>query len=180
MRGRLIFPMLIELGLLDTDSTAAIDPDGDGPKTSGYDDDFREPVIVAPVEEDSSERGTIARIDRVVELYAQVEDANADVLNMAASGNNPRSMIGLVFHFKDLEDAGAVQAGTGKPIIKAPGARLLAIRNPRTGDVIERFDSAPGFYAIEARSMGFGMGADRNLLLVIFEERDVSVPATGG
>jgi len=61
-------------------------------------------------------------------------------------------------------------------MVKAPGARLVDIRNHRTNALIESFDSLPGTYATEARSIGFGLGPDRNLLLVVFEERALSVP----
>ena len=46
MRGRLINPFLAELRRLDTLSTAKNDPDGSGPLTRGYDDDFKAPVLV--------------------------------------------------------------------------------------------------------------------------------------
>jgi hypothetical protein len=175
-RGRLIFPFLVSLGLLDTEATSG-DPDAGGPLTSGYDDEFREPVIVPGA---GSARGVIARVETVHTFKAQIEDGTDDAMELAASGNNPMSTIGLVFHFRDLELADAVQVVSGKTVIKAPGARLISISNPRTGALIERFDMAPGFWATQVTSMGFGLGPDRNLLLVIFQERDVSVPATGG
>lgn len=177
MRGRLIFPFEVELGLLDTAATAA-DPDGPGPLTSGYDDVFREPVVLRP--QTGSAPGMMNRKERVERFLAQIEDGSSDVLNMTAAGNSPTSVMGLVFHFEDLERAGAVSAESGKTVIKAPGARLISIRHPRTGELIERFDMSPGLYATQARSIGFGLGPTRNLLLVVFEERDVSVPSSGG
>jgi hypothetical protein len=176
-RGRLIFPFRVTLGLLDTAATAA-DPDAAGPLSAGYDDEFREPVMVPPAS--GSARGQLRRVETTVELFAQVEDDRQGQLNMAASGNAPTNAMGLVFHYRDLELAGAVQLAAGKPIIKAPGARLISIANPRTGELIERFDDVPGFWATEARSMGFGLGPYRNLLLVIFQERDQSVSGSGG
>lgn len=176
-RGRLIFPFQVELGLLDTAATAA-DPDGVGALVSGYDDDFREPVIVPPG--GGSARGQLVRVETVHTLLAQVEDDTDEAVNMAASGNNPSNTLGLVFHFADLELAGAVEVVSGKAVIKAPGARLISIRNPRTGVLIERYDAAPGYWAVQAKSMGYGLGPQRNLLLVVFQERDVSVPALGG
>ena len=46
MRGRLIFPFVAELHRLDTHAMATTDPDPDGPHTSGYDPDFKEPVRI--------------------------------------------------------------------------------------------------------------------------------------
>lgn len=176
-RGRLIFPFSVQLGLLDTDGTRA-DPDGAGALQSGYDDDFREPVVVPP--SSGSVRGTVRRVEVVRTFMAQVEDDSDEVLQMAASGNNPTNTLGLVFHFADLEAAGAVESGTGVAIIKAPGARLIQINNPRTGALIQRYDIVPGYWATQAKRMGFGLGPQSNLLFVLFQERDVSVPATGG
>lgn len=176
-RGRLIFPFLVELGLLDTDGTRA-DPDGAGALQSGYDDVFREPVVVPP--SSGSVRGTVRRVEVVRTFLAQIEDDASDVVEMSASGNNPTNTLGLVFHFADLEAAGAVEVVSGVAIIKAPGARLISVSNPQSGALIQRYDMAPGYWATQAKSMGYGLGPERNLLLVVFQERDVSVPAVGG
>lgn len=176
-RGRLIFPFIVELGLLDTVAMAA-DPDGAGPLQSGYDDEFREPIVVAPGS--GSTPGQMLRKETTHRFLAQVEDNTEALMEVMASGNSPTNMLGLVFHYSDLESIGAVELASGKPIIKAPGARLISIRDPRTGTLIERYDDAPGFWATQSKSMGFGLGLRRNLLLVVFEERAVSVPATGG
>lgn len=174
-RGQLIFPFIVELGLLDTAATAA-DPDGVGPLASGYDDEFRETVIRSGV---GSVRGESARVERVQRFFAQVEDDAQGSLSMGASGNMPVSRITLVFHYEDLEALGAVQSPAGKPIIKAPGARLISIRNPDTGELIERYDSPPGFWATEAKSGGFGLGPNRNLLIVVFQERAQGILGSG-
>lgn len=172
-RGRLIFPFTVELGLLDTYATATTDPDGAGPLVSGYDDEFREPVMVATPGE--SDPGKMARIETVVRFLAQIEDDISDMAEQLASGNSPQNMMGLVFHYSELEAAGAIQTVSGKPIIKAPGARLISIRDPKSGELIERYDAEPGYWATQAKSMGYGLGQRRNLLLVVFQERDVSV-----
>lgn len=177
-RGYLIFPMIVELGLLDTAATAA-DPDGAGPLQSGYDDEYREPVMLRQA---GSTPGVMNRVERRHRFLAQVEDDTDDLLEMAASGNNPVSQLGLVFHYKDLEAANAVQLVTGKPIIKAPGARLISINDPTTGALIEDYSASPGYWATQSKSMGYGLGpyrdSKRNLLLVVFQERDVSVQGT--
>lgn len=176
-RGRLIFPFVVELGLLDTAAMAA-DPDAYGPLSSGYDDEFREPVMVPP--STGSAPGHLLRKEVVKRFKAQIEDDTAEMMEIMASGNSPQNTLGLVFHYIDLEAAGAVQLVSGKPTIKAPGARLISIRDPRTGAVVERYDNPPGYWATQSKSMGFGIGQTRNLLLVVFEERALSVPAVGG
>lgn len=174
-RGKLIFPFRVRLGLLNTAATRALDPDGPtGPLTSGYDDEFREPRIVRAA---GSKPGVVARVETVRDFLAQIEDDTSDMMEMAASGNTPRSQLGLVFHYSELEAVGAVQVVTGKPIIKAPGARLISISHKDTGKLYERYDESPGFWATQSKSMGYGIGPYRNLLLVVFQERDVSLMA---
>jgi hypothetical protein len=174
-RGRLIYPFTVEIGLLDTVLMQA-DPDATGPLVSGYDDEFREPNIQRGA---GSKPGQLIRKETVHFFKAQIEDDTEDMMQAAASGNAPENSIGLVFHYQDLESAGAVQVKAGKPIIKAPGARLISIRDPRDGKLIERYDGDPGFWATQAKSMGFGIGPYRNLLLVVFQERALSVQSTG-
>lgn len=171
-RGRLIFPFRVRLGLLDTAATAA-DPDGAGPLASGYDDEFREPVITTPTT--GSGRGQVVRVERVKEFEAQVEDGVEGMLEIMATGNSPVNQIGLVMHFADLEREGVISYSNGKTSIKAPGARLIAILDPNTHELIERYDDSPGHWATQVKSMGYGIGQKRNLLLVMFQERAVSV-----
>lgn len=181
-RGALIFPMRVTLGLLDTAAVAATDPDGAGALTGGYDDEFREPRKWRASDQ-GSVPGKTVRVERRIRLYAQVEDDTNAMLEMGASGNTPQSQIGLVFHFQELEAAGAVHLASGKPIIHSPGARLISIDDPKTGELIESYEEAPGYWATQVKSMGFGLGLNltskRNLLLVIFQERDLSIGSAG-
>lgn len=168
-RGRLIFPFLIDIAQLDTAATAA-DPDGAGPATSGYDPDFREPIVVPPVD-DSSEPGDAHRVETIVQLLAQVESDQQNEIVMLLGGRASNSSRTLIFLFEDLEAAGMIEAGTGQPKLRAPGDRLAAIRNRHTGELIEEIPREPGWFATEVRSIGFGPWATRDLLLVRFEER---------
>ena len=172
-RGRLVFPFLIDIAQLDTAATAA-DPDGVGPATSGYDDDFREPIVVPP-SDDSSEPGDVHRVETIVQLLAQVESDQQGEIVMMLAGKSSNSSRTLIFHFADLERIGMVEVGTGQPKLRAPGDRLAAIRNHRTGELIEEIPRVPGWFATEIRSIGFGLGPSRNLLLVRFEERSASI-----
>ena len=140
-RGRLIFPFTVELGLLDTYATAT-DRDGPGPLTSGYDDEFREPVVVSGPT--LSKPGKIRRVETIRKFPAQIEADVDGLIEQMASGNSPRNVMALVFHFADLEGAGAVDASTGQAVIRAPGARLISISHVRTGELIQRYDESPG------------------------------------
>lgn len=176
-RGRLIFPFLVDIAQLDTAATAA-DPDAAGPLVSGYDGDFREPVAVAPLS--SSAIAEPRRVETIVQLKAQIENEEQERMQMMITGRSPNGRLALVFHYADLEAAGMVSSETGRPLLRAPGDRLVAIRNVHTGELIEAIPAKPGLFAVEVRSIGFGLGTFRNLLMMIFEERDLGIAGARG
>jgi len=178
MRGRLIFKFLAEVHRLDTRTLAVDDPDGAGPLTGGYDPDFKEPVLV-----DTNDDGIGERTRQEfppVRVPCQVDTKVFDELRMLASGNAPRSRLDLVFHFKDLERMGLVDAASGDALIRS-GDRLAAIRD-LCGDLVQEVRTPPGLYVTEARPIGFGLNMQRprrNLLLVAFEDRQQAVGRAG-
>ena len=170
MRGRLIFPFLAELHRLDTTAMATVDPDGAGPLTSGYDEDFKEPVLV-----DADDDG-VAEFLRCeyppIRVPCQVEPDVVEALRMAPSGNAPRTAMDLVFHFRDLEKLGLVDAQSGEVFIR-PGDRLGALYDVE-GQLVQAVRTPPGLYVTEARPSGFGLHRRRprrNLLVVTFRDR---------
>jgi len=175
MRGRLIFQFLAELRRLDAAATAA-DPDGVGPHTSGYDEDFRESVLV---DQDGDGVGTPVRMELpAVRVPCQVDTKVFDELRMHAAGNAPRSRLDLVFHFRDLERLALVDAETGGALVRA-GDRLAGIYD-RSGALVQAVPPKPGLYVTDTRPSGFGLGLvrpRRNLLLVTFEGRELATRA---
>ena len=173
MRGRLIFPFLVELHRLDTTGTATTDPDGAGPLTSGYDPDFKEPV---GVDSNDDGIGEPVRVEHpAVRVPCQVEPKTFEELRMFAAGNSPRSRVELVFHFRDLEQLGLVDAPTGEALVR-PGDRLGALYD-KAGALVQAIRTPPGLYVSEARPIGFGLyrpRPSRNLLLVAFEDRQLA------
>ena len=110
----------------------------------------------------------------------QVDTKVFDELRMLASGNAPHSRLDLVFHFKDLERMGLVDAVSGDALIRA-GDRLAAIR-VLCGDLAQEVRTPPGLYVTEARPIGFGLNMRRprrNLLLVAFEDRQHAAGRAG-
>ena len=168
-RGRLIFPFLAELARLDTAATAA-DPDGAGPLTSGYDPDFKEPA--AP-DADRDGHGEPVRVEHPpVRVPCQVDTDVFGQLQMLAAGNAPRSDVELIFHFRDIERLGLVDAATGDALIR-PGDRLAGLYD-LAGELVQAVPNPPGLYVVEARPSGFGLGRTRprrNLLIVSFRDR---------
>lgn len=173
-RGRLVFPFLLDLVQLDTTATAA-DPDGAGPLESGYDEIFREPVIVPPTS--GSDRGTTARVDNVIQLPGQIDTREFETIGMMATGRSPGSEVWITFHYKDLEALDLIDDTTGIAKIRV-NDRLSAIRNIKTEALIELIPEKPGLFCTEARSNSFGLGSQqRNLLICVFKERDLSMQA---
>lgn len=174
-RGSLIFPMIFEIAQLDTAAMAA-DPDGAGPLTTGYDDEFREPVLVPPTS--GSDRGTVVRVETIVQVPAQYEAGTQEATFMQATGRSPDSEVRLTLHFKDLERLGLVEAATGRPLLRV-NDRLHAVYHLRNLSLIEQFPDPPGLFCTEAQSRSFGLGPHRNLLLLTFRERALSTVASG-
>jgi len=170
MRGRLIFKFLAELRRLNADAMAATDPDGPGPLTSGYDPDFKEPVLMDQDDDGAGER--TRQEHRPVLVPCQVEPEVVDALRMLPAGQSPRAKLVLTFHFRNLERLGLVDASTGAPLIQA-GDRLGALHD-RRGELVQSFRNPPGLYVTETKASGFGLGKARprrNLLLVTFGDR---------
>jgi hypothetical protein len=166
VRGRLINPFAAELARLDTAATA-VDPDGPGPLTSGYDPDFQETVLLPS----AGRRSRDARREKPsIRVPCQVEVQTFDQLTELATGNSPRSRLVLVFHFGDLEQLGLVDLTTGDALLRA-GDRLVAVRDLRTGVLVQVIRTPPGLYLTEAQPQSFGLGGRRNLLLATFGER---------
>lgn len=170
-RGRLIRPFLVTIARLDTAATEA-DPDGAGALESGYDDEFREPVMVPPSDPESSARGTMNRVETTVQLRAQIEDEDFEDLRMLATGNSPDSLVRCVFHFKELEAEGLV-GDDGVPLLNV-NDRLAAIHD-KWGNLVMTIPENPGLYCTQSQPRAYGLGHKRNLLLMTFEERARSV-----
>lgn len=172
MRGRLINPFVAEIAQLDTVATDA-DPDGAGPLSSGYDDDFKETITFM-----SSTQGRAdARKEKPpLRIPCQVEISTLETLEQLGAGASPHSRVALVFHFEHLEQAGLVDEATGTARLRV-NDRLVAIHTC-AGELVHGVRTPPGLYAIEVQPQSFGLGLSRNLLVVTFQERQVA--ARGG
>lgn len=158
---------------MDTEQTAA-DPDGPGPLTSGYDDDFKEPVSV-PVDPES-QTGESARVEKPLILVpCQVEDAVWEALQSFPTGISPDFRILLVFHFKDLERLGLVDIASGDALIRV-NDRLVSIKD-KNENLVQAVPDPPGLFVTEAQPRAYGLGKKRNLFLATFRDRDLSTRA---
>lgn len=167
-RGRLIFPLIADLARLNTAATQT---------ASGYDDVFRSPKISYP----SGATGprVSSRVEHtVIQLRCQVEASRFAEQHQQPSGNAPNHQLGLVFHFVDLEAAGLVDLATGDALIRV-NDRLVALRR-LNGTLAQTIPMPAGLYATEVQPIGLGLGGDRNLLLVQFNDRPQGLVAGGG
>lgn len=171
-RGRLIFPFTVRLAQLDTEATAA-DPDGAGPLTSGYDDDFREPVRVTQSTTDPAGdlKGIANRVEKFVDVRAQIETEVFEQLQQVIGGASPGSRFVIVLHYKDLEDSDMI-GEDGQATIRH-NDRLDRIIDGCENEFV--FRNPPGLFVTQVMPGGFGLGPNRNLLIVTFEERDQGV-----
>jgi hypothetical protein len=173
-RGRLIRPVHATLALLDTAATAA--SPGVGPVASGYDPDFREPVLrptgpsIPPVP--AREETILAPL----EAQWRPETGDYNTLGQMLSGPSNKYDFNLLFHYIELEARGLI-GPDGVCIIK-PRDRLVEIRVILTGQLLADFSSRPVFCTkAEDRSAGLP-GATRNLFYCRFQEDEASTLTT--
>lgn len=173
MRGRLINPFEVELAQLDTAALRDEDPDGSaGPLTSGYDDDFREPVVILRDEVADDTTGIPVRRENLIRVPAQIEPRAMAQLQQLLAGASPNAAIELIFHFRDLEELCLVDPDSGEAFIRN-NDRLCAIYDCE-GELVQEIQNPPGLYATQVRP-NFGIGRSRNLLIATFEEREQGV-----
>jgi hypothetical protein len=164
VRGSLIFAFLAELHRLDV---GVARPPG---VAGGMDEDFKEPALLDRDDDGIGER--VRNELPPVRVPCQVEPAVFEEQRMYPAGSSPRSQVSLVFHYRDLERLGLVDAVTGEALVRT-GDRLGGLYD-RSGRLVQAIRTPPGLYATEARPLGFGLSRwrpSRNLLLVTFEER---------
>lgn len=165
MKVHLVRPLIAEIAQLDTVATAAVDPPGVA--TSGYDDDFKEPVLAAPAIQGL---GVDQRQEKaVVRIPVQVEFGPFEQLRQAFSGNLPDSRIVLVLDYDDLDRLGLIEPSSNESLLR-PNDRVVQILNGQ-GTVIESFPNPPGMFITELRP-GYGLDADRNIVLAFADDRE--------
>lgn len=170
MRGRLVFPFLVEVVQLDT-LTTSIDPDGAGPLTSGYDVDFKEPVRLPPGT-GAGPGASALRYKTPVQIPAQIEQGEWLKLKAFFNGDSPDTKIVCVMHFPWLEDNGYVD-DEGNAMIRI-GDRMTAIYDE--DGVVQATIKDPVFVT-QVQPGSFGLGRKRNLLFVYFDCRSAGLPA---
>jgi hypothetical protein len=164
----LVFRFVAELYRLDTRAMAEGVPSVGLPPA--YDEDFKEAILVDADGDGVGE--SLRREHPPVRVPCQVEPVALDSVRMTTAGNAPDSRLDLVFHFRDLERMGLVDAATGEALIRTSD-RLGALYDA-VGQLVWAVRTPPGLYVTEARHAGFGLSRRRprrNLLVVSFTDR---------
>ena len=157
MRGRLIQVFEVELIALNRALQDTADPDAGGPLTSGYDDDFREPVRLTGTVVSNPQIGTQVRTEKAsVWLPAQVSTKTFEALEQLAAGAGVHedTELHVLFHAEDLEAQPGGYTGTVNV-----GDRIGSVRLRNTGATVLSFpdDGVHGLFVTERRPGGFGL-----------------------
>lgn len=135
--------------------------------TSGYDDDFREIVVVsAPLR--TSERHE----QPPILIPSQVEAPTWEMLLQMSAGNVPDTKLTLVWAYKDLLALHLIVEETGECLVRV-NDRVEAIYDS-CRNLIQRIRTPPGLYVTEVRPT-WGLAAHRDLFLVTLDDREQSV-----
>ena len=109
-------------------------------------------------------------------VRAQVEVINLNKLNQGPAGNVPDYRTMFVVHYRDLERNGLVDTVTGRPAINN-NDRIVRMQT-RYGKVLRVFED-PQVFITETRDGNGWLGYDRNLLLLITNDRPKGVETAG-
>jgi hypothetical protein len=178
-RGRLIYPFIGRFALMDAAATAQ-DPDGSGQLSSGFDDVFRETVMM-PAQNNEPYHGVDSRKERLVDIPFQEDSVRVYDGSRNApfwSGASPDADGWILLHFRDLEALGLVDATSGEPLIHRED-RLVSVHTHPTGELLQTIRSPPGLY-VRTVLPNFGLRGTRNILFLRLQARDLGSATQGG
>lgn len=163
MRGRLHHKFYAEIAMLAAKQTRATDPDGAGPLTGGFDDDFNEILVFTQ----SGQRQEARRDEESVFVPCNVRTQDWEALQQFMAGNAPDTHIILVVHRKDLERMELINPDRGEPLIRASD-RIVSFR-----DDCHRilFQPRSPFYVTEVRPE-FGIAKTPDIFNIVVEDRE--------
>jgi hypothetical protein len=126
----------------------------------------------------TAKRTDTRRYKPLLLLQAQIFRGQHQQLRQGPGGNVPDSRLEVILLMSDLEKRGLV-GPTGEPVLKVAD-KLVGIyggcgkaKNVIT-DLHQTQDirDLPGYFCVEVRPGGEGLGGDRNLLSLFFEDRE--------
>ena len=128
---------------------------------SGYDPDFKEPIVFDDVPDfgDEPKRATGLVELPPLRVPCQVEPINVDALNQTAAGDMPRSSLQLVVHRADLERLKLIEPSTREVAINV-NDRVSGIEQPGRPNVYTQKFPEPGLFVTEIAPASFGFGPE--------------------
>lgn len=163
MRGRLHHKFYAEIAMLAAAQTRSVDPDGAGPLTGGFDDDFDEILVFTQ----AGSRQEARRDAESVFVPCNVKTEDWEALQQFMSGNVPNSQLVLIIHRKDLEGMELINVDRGEPLIRV-NDRILSFRDENHRILYQ--PRAP-FYVTEVRPE-FGIARTPDLFNVTLQDRE--------
>lgn len=163
-RVPLLFPVAAVVHRLSIEATRDVNPPGE--PTTGYDETFREPIVY-----DQAKVRTDARRELPpVRVPCQIESLSFETLRQLALGDAPVTNMVFVFHRRDLESLGLLDAN--RDVVLKKGDRISAIERLNVPGSVVRTLREPGLFVFEMRPRSWGMGPDGyDLELAIMSER---------
>lgn len=173
MFGRLINPFLARVYRLDIEAMRGVDPDLSDVPTSGYDDDFREPVLddTCGAGVGKPSRRELDPVDFETQIIGK---SSSEALRMMAGGNAPDVGIELGASARDLDSRGLL-GDDGLPVFR-PGDRLDSIWTLQ-GGLVWQIMNPPGLFFVGVTPTGWGgplAAPRRNLFRIMWQDRQVS------
>ncbi len=163
-RGRLLFPVNVQVAQLDTKAT----------RDGGFYDDTARETTLAPT---ADGLGSDQKQEKApVTLKCQLESRDFfERLNEFFQGNAPETVLRLTFHMRDLELAGLLddEATYGVRAGLKVGDRILGFTD-RYGQPMFKFPDAPGLYIREVNPTGF-MDTQNLVVVTVGDRRRASV-----
>ena len=166
MRGRLINKFTAVIYRYDPVTTASQTAHG----RSALDDVFRE-ILDAPDPDEGAVGISLRKEMDPINLTCQIEPLSWKETQLVPDGDDPSSMIKIIFFRKDLETLGLI-GSDGLPMLRK-GDRLDSFVSKK-GETVQKFEGSGTMYLsnIKPDSFGLNMASPTvNLLVAIFKPR---------
>lgn len=143
-------------------------------QTSGYDKDFKEPIVYD--DQQNIGEGTVRASGRIelpaIRVPCQVEPINMENLRQTGVGDMPDSSLQLVVHRMNLEELKLIDTSTREMLLKV-NDRVSGIELPGRPGVYTRKFPDPGLFITEIQPASFGFGPEGyDLHLLMLSERE--------
>lgn len=148
--------------MLDAVATAAAT--GGGLVSSGFDEDFKEIVVLS-----TPKRTDERQEQESIFIPSQIESDSYEMLVQMSAGNMPDTKAQLVWARKDLVELGLIVPETGECLVRV-NDRVVSIRD-NCKNVLLSVRTPPGLYVTEVRPT-WGLSSVGDLFIVTLDDRE--------